>query len=51
MGACREPVMRRERRLLQILSEPVRISFPDAKAMVLTGAKGTIKLVRTEEED
>jgi|GEM_PF-999725 len=50
-GVCREPVMGRERRLLQILSEPVRISFPDADTLVLTGEKGAIRLVRTKEEN
>jgi heat shock protein HslJ len=46
-GTCQEPVMRRERRLLQILSKPVLVTFPNAKTMVLSGDAGTVKLRRT----
>ena len=46
--ACAEPVMGRERRLMEILASPVRVSFPDRSTLLLTGEGGTIRLVRTE---
>lgn len=48
--ACPEPAMSREQRLFQILSEPVRISFPDADTLVLTGNDGAIRLRRTRAD-
>lgn len=47
---CAEPVMNRERRLLQILSQPVRVSLPDPDTLLLTGEGGTIRLARTRSE-
>jgi heat shock protein HslJ len=44
---CPEPIMHRELRLMQILSEPMRVGFPDDRTMVLTGPAGTIRLSRT----
>jgi heat shock protein HslJ len=49
-GRCDEAVMRRRARLIDILGSPVRVSFPDPKTMMLTGDKGTIKMLRTEED-
>jgi len=46
---CADPVGSRERRLLQILTAPVRISLPDPNTLVLTGEHGTIRLQRTPE--
>jgi heat shock protein HslJ len=50
VGRCAEPVMSRERRLLQILSQPVRVSLPDSDTLLLIGATGTIRLARTRRE-
>ena len=50
-GICAEPVMGRERRLLQILSQPVRVSLPDFGTLLLIGESGTIRLIRTRSED
>lgn len=49
VGRCSDPVMARERRLLQILTAPVRLSFPDRETLVLTGEAGTIRLRRTRQ--
>lgn len=46
VGRSAEPVMTRERRLLQILTAPVRVSFPDRNTLVLAGEAGTIRLAR-----
>jgi heat shock protein HslJ len=45
-GTCAEPVMSRERRLMEILRASVRVSFPDQNTLLLTGESGTIRLVR-----
>lgn len=50
VGTCPEPIMRRERKLLQILSAPVRISFPDPDTLLLTGEAGTLRLRRTRAD-
>jgi heat shock protein HslJ/uncharacterized membrane protein len=47
--ACAEPAMSREQRLFQILNAPVRVSFPDADTLVLTGTAGSIRLRRTRD--
>ena len=44
---CPEPGMDHERRALQVLSGPVRISFPDGENMVLAGNGGTMRLHRS----
>lgn len=49
--ACPEPIMSRERRLFQILSQPMRISFPDRRTMLLTGEAGAIRLTRIRSQD
>ena len=46
-GRCAEPVMTRERRLLQILTAPVQVSFPNRDTLVLAGEAGTVRLRRT----
>lgn len=48
---CGPRVTDRETRLLQILSEPFRVSRPDAETMVLTGERGAVRLRRTSEDD
>jgi heat shock protein HslJ len=48
---CEEPAMGRERRLLEILSQPVRVSLPDPNTLLLIGESGTIRLIRTHRED
>lgn len=45
--ACPEPIMSRERRLFEILRQPVMISFPTPRVMLLTGPAGSIRLRRT----
>ena len=50
-NACALDIMRRERRLMEILSEPVRLSFPDPRTMQLTGARGTVKLRRVDPNE
>lgn len=50
VGRCAEPAMSRERRLLQILTQPVRVSLPDPDTLLLIGATGTIRLARTHRE-
>jgi hypothetical protein len=45
--ACAEPVMRRERRLFEILGQPVTVSFPDGQSLLLTSQRGAIRLQRT----
>ena len=50
-NSCAADVMRRERRLLEILSEPVRLSFPDPSTMQLTGARGMVKLRRVDLDE
>jgi heat shock protein HslJ len=49
-GRCSDAVSARERRLLQILSQPVRVSLPDPETLLLVGEGGTIRLVRTRME-
>lgn len=49
-GRCADAVSARERRLLLILSQPVRVSLPDPQTLLLIGASGTIRLVRTHME-
>jgi heat shock protein HslJ len=49
--ACAEPIMRREQRLLEILSAPVRVSFPDRDTMLLTGQVTTVRLRRTRSDN
>ena len=49
VGRCSDAVMAREQRLLQILTAPVRVSFPDRDTLLLTGETGTIRLVRTHQ--
>lgn len=44
--ACPGPGMAHEARAAQILSGPVRISFPEPETLVLTGANGAIRLRR-----
>lgn len=46
---CAEPVMAMERRLMEIMSEPFRISFPDRDKMIITGRAGTLRLRLTTE--
>ena len=46
--ACSAPVMALEARLFEILSQPLRISFPDAQSLLLTGETGSIRLRRSE---
>lgn len=48
-GRCSDPVMARERRLMQILTAPVRISLPDPDTLLLTGEQGVIRLRRTPD--
>lgn len=50
-GGCSEAVMNRERRLFEILGQPMRISFPDRNTMVLTGESGTLQLRRARDQD
>ena len=45
--ACPDPQMDHERRALQLLSGPVRASYPDGDTLVLTGNGGTIRLRRS----
>ena len=45
--ACPDPQMDHERRALQLLSGPVRISYPDGDTLLLTGNGGTIRLRRS----
>lgn len=47
VGVCSEALMSHEQKLLQILSAPVRIGFPDASTLVLTGENGTLRLRRS----
>ncbi|HKR24553.1 MAG TPA: META domain-containing protein [Allosphingosinicella sp.] len=49
--ACPDPIMSRERRLFEILSRPMRLSFPDRETMLLTGEAGAIRLTRTRSPD
>jgi len=49
--ACPEPIMSRERRLFEILSQPMRVGFPDRETMMLTGEAGAIRLTRTRSQD
>ena len=49
--ACAEPFMSLERRLFEILSKPVRISFPGDGARVLAGADGSVRLRRPSGAD
>jgi len=49
-GACSESIMSRERHLFQILSKPMRVSFPDPDTMLLTGNDGAIRLTRSHSE-
>ena len=49
--ACAEPFMSLERRLFEILSHPVRISFPDRRTMLLANATGTLRLRRTGDAE
>jgi heat shock protein HslJ/uncharacterized membrane protein len=47
---CGEPIARREVKLFEILSGPVRMSFPHPGTMVLTGDAGTVKLTRSTRD-
>jgi heat shock protein HslJ len=44
--ACPEPRMRHEQRVLQLLSGPLRFSYPDGDTLVLAGNGGMIRLDR-----
>jgi heat shock protein HslJ len=44
---CPDPGMDHERRALQLLSGPVRISFPGGENLVLTGNGVTMRLHQT----
>ena len=44
---CAEPIHSRERKLIEILNSPVRISFPDPKTLLLTGDSGAVRLIRS----
>lgn len=46
--ACPQPRMGHERRALQLLGGPVRISFPDGNRMVLSGNGGVVELRRID---
>lgn len=50
-GACSEPIMTLERRLFEILSTPLQMSFPDRGTLVLTAANGAVRLRRNDTEE
>jgi heat shock protein HslJ/uncharacterized membrane protein len=43
-GRCAEPAHGCELRLLEILTQPMTVSFPERRTLLLSGAKGAIKL-------
>ena len=43
-GRCGEPVGGCERRMLEIISAPMMVSFPERRTLVLAGEKGEIRL-------
>lgn len=51
-GRCAEPAGGCERRMLQIISGPMTVSFPERRTLVLSGEKGEIRLRNpTDDED
>ena len=43
-GRCAEPVHNCELRLLEILTQPMTVSFPEPRTLILSGDKGTIRM-------
>ena len=51
-GGCAQPAQGCELRLLQILEQPMMVTFPERRTLVLTGDKGAIRLRNpTKDED